>query len=303
MSNGSQTVWTYAEQSAYDTVAGSGETWYRQRFNGGGPSRSTSTEEDPEVGGAAGSTTSEAAAAGDFNVSLWYGMLDDHIEALFGGTWTADVLAPGNALRWFTFEEEQPDLLAGDTFTQFVNGAPTALSLTLPTGDRRITGTLGYSFSNGANSATAARGATPLQTLNTAPVMRTGNLVTNLQFDGASMASLGVRVSQMVLNITRQTEDEPEVNVDGRGGITYGDLTAELSISAYDDNRTIFNSLFANTSRNITFNVRDTGGQGYDFLLTGASPNGGELSSPAKNTKRSQTLPYTTQNIQITRVP
>lgn len=301
MSNGSQTRWKYAQQTAYDTTAGPAQSWANLRFNGGGLSRATSTEEDPEIGGAAGSTTSESAATGDFDISLWYGQLDAFMEALFGGTWASDVLVPGSTLRFFTVEEHQPDLQSGNKFTQFVNAVPTGLSLTLPSPNGRITGSLSLSASNGDDSAATVAGGAAVAA-NTAPVMRTGSLVTDLEIDSTAVASLGLRISNVALEFTRETEDEPQVDVQGRGSISYGDLTANITLTAYDEDRTILNSMFANISRDIGFSVRDTNGDGYDFLFTAASPNGGAASSPAKNTTRTQELPFTCQDVQITRV-
>lgn len=302
MSNGSQTRWIFAQQPAYDDIADAADTWYRMRFNGGGPTRATSTEEDPEIGGTAASVTSEAAATGDFDVSLWYGMLDPMLEAMFGGTWTADVLDPGSTLRFFTFEESQPDLLAGNKFTQFVNTVPTSLSLTFPTPNGRVTGSLGISASNGADAATTAAGAT-VPIANTSPVIRTGALITDLELDGNALSTYNLRLQNLAVTFTRATEDEPQVDVQGRGGISYGDLICEIAMTAYDEERTVLNSLFNNISRGITFSCRDTNSKGYDFSFPASSPNGGEPSAPAKNTKRTQTLNYTCAAPQITRIP
>ena len=301
MSNGSQTRYDYAIQPAYEAIPGPGDQWDKFRFNGGGPNRATNTEEDPEIGGTAASVTAEAASTGTMDVSLWYGQLDPFLEIIFGADFAGDVLTPGGLLRYFTLQESQPDLLAGDKFTQFINGSVTSFQLTLPTPNGRITGQLGVSFSNGASSAASIASATPDE--NTSPVMRTGDLVTDLQIDDLPVASYNTRISQLVLNFTRETADEPQIDVEGRGAISYGDLRCEIGITAYDENRTLVNTLFQNVSRKFEFSVRDVNGKGYDFLFPSATPNGGEVASPAKNTTRTQTLNYSTSDIQITRVP
>lgn len=304
MSNGSNTRWDYAIQSAYESIPGIVDNWYKFRFNGGGPARSTNTEEDPEIGGSAASVTNEGPATGAFDVSLWFGQLDHFMEGIFGNDFAANVLTPGSALKWFTFQESQPDLLGGDKFTQFENGAVTSWGFVMPSPNGRITSSVELSFSNGNSSAATITEATPA--VNTAPVMRSGGLITGIEIDDTPIATYftthGLRLSQITVDFTRATEDEPEVNVQGRGGISYGDLTCEIGLTAYDENRTLLNSLFANTSRKIEFSVRDANGDGYDFLFPSASPNGGEASAPAKNTKRTQTLPFRTSDITITRV-
>ena len=301
MSNGSNTRWNYAPQTAFEVIPDATDAWSRFRFNGGGPSRSTSAEEDPEIGSDAASVTSEAAATGTFDLSMWYGQLDPFYEAIMGANFAGDVLNPGALIKYFTFEESQPDLLAGDKFTQFENGTVTSFATTFPTPNGRITAQAGMSFSNGNSSPVSIASANP--TINTAPVMRTGGLVTDLEIDGAAVSTFNLRISQLTLTMSRETQDEPQIDVEGRGAITLGDLNAELSMTVYDENRTILNTLFQNVSREISWSVRDVNGQGYDFLMPAASPNGGEVSAPAKNTGRTQTLPFRTSNITITRVP
>ncbi len=301
MSNGSNTVWHYARQSAYEVIPTTLSTWHKYRFNGGGPARATSTEEDPEIGGSAASVTSEAAATGTFDLSMWYGQLENDMEEIMGAEFVADALNPGSTIYYSTFQEEQPDLLAGNTFTQFENGSTTSLTLTFPTPNGRITAQSTKSFSNGASSATTIVEASP--TVNTSPVMRTGGLVTALQIDDATVASLNLRISNLTLTLTRETADEPQIDVEGRGAITLGDLNAELSMTVYDEDRTILNTMFQNVSRKIEWQVVDTNGQGYSFLMPSATPNGGEASAPAKNTGRTQTLPFKTADLTITRIP
>ena len=304
MSNGSQTQWIFALQSAFGVPADNASVWNRMRFNGGGLKRGTQTEEDPEIGeDAPAAVTSEAAATGSFDMSLWYGMLDPFLEALAGGTWTGDVLTSGGTLRYFTFEEYQPDLLQDPKYISYPDTAPTEFSLTFPTPNGRIQASFGFSASEGnpGNASLNAGGSAAV--INSEPVMRTGSLVSNLTIDGNPVESYGLKITNLVLSSTRETEDEPLVNVDGRGAISYGDFTVNIEMTSVDDNREIVNSLFDNVSRTIAWQVRDVNGKGYNFELTNASPNGGDVSDPQKNTSRVQTLPFAGSGLTITRVP
>lgn len=300
MSSGSNTAWHRALQSGFGVIATPSETWYPLRFNGGGPTRGTSTEEDPEIGGTAGSVTAEAPATGEFAQSLWAGEVDWALEALFGGTWASDVLVPGTTLRYFTLQESQPDLLAGDKFLAFPDTVLTSLGLTFNTPNSRIELAMGISSAGGVSSAATIAGN--IQSRTTTVPMKTGGDISNLQIDDTNFAALNLRCTQLTLNLTRATEDDPLIDVAGRGDITYGDLTAEVSMTVKDLDRTIYNTLFDGTLRKIEFTAADAAGNEYQFVLNGASPNGGEVSAPEKNTKRTQTLPFKSTDIQITRV-
>ena len=50
------------------------------------------------------------SGSGDLPFELSYGSFDDFIEAVFGGTWTVNVLKIGNVKRSFTFEQQWPDI-------------------------------------------------------------------------------------------------------------------------------------------------------------------------------------------------
>lgn len=50
------------------------------------------------------------SGSGDLPFELSYGSFDDFIEAVFGGTWTINVLKIGNVKRSFTMEQQWPDI-------------------------------------------------------------------------------------------------------------------------------------------------------------------------------------------------
>lgn len=62
----------------------------------------------------------------DLPFSLSYGNFDDMFEALLGGTWTANVLKAGNALRSFSMELAQSDVNEVELYTGM---SPTSFSL------------------------------------------------------------------------------------------------------------------------------------------------------------------------------
>lgn len=67
------------------------------------------------------------SGSGELPFELSYGSFDDFLEAVMGGTWTANVLKVGNTKRSFAFEEGYPDinlyeLNTGVVFTGFSIG-------------------------------------------------------------------------------------------------------------------------------------------------------------------------------------
>ena len=98
---------------------------------------------------------------GSFNFELSYGMLDDLLEGLLGGTWTANVLKVGTTRRSFTFERQYTDI---GRFHAYKGALLTALSLNVGNG-KVIDGSLAFASKAGADAgATAGTGVTAAPT-------------------------------------------------------------------------------------------------------------------------------------------
>lgn len=73
--------------------------------------RETFTSKEMRADRQVGSLTyGNRSGTGDFPFELSYGSFDDFLEAVMGGTWTADKLKVGNTKRSFTFEQAWPDI-------------------------------------------------------------------------------------------------------------------------------------------------------------------------------------------------
>lgn len=74
-------------------------------------SRNTFTSNELRPDRQVGSLTyGTRSGSGELPFELSYGSFDDFLEAVMGGTWTANVLKVGNTKRSFTFQEGYPDI-------------------------------------------------------------------------------------------------------------------------------------------------------------------------------------------------
>ena len=74
-------------------------------------SRNTFTSNELRPDRQVGSLTyGTRSGSGELPFELSYGSFDDLLEAVMGGTWTANVLKVGNTKRSFTFQEGYPDI-------------------------------------------------------------------------------------------------------------------------------------------------------------------------------------------------
>lgn len=77
---------------------------------------------------------------GDIGVELAYGEFDDLLEAVIGGTWTANVLKMGTTRRYFTFEELFADWAAGKKYQRYRGCEMDKLTLTFAKSPAMIKG-------------------------------------------------------------------------------------------------------------------------------------------------------------------
>ncbi len=304
MSSGSNTTLVRALQTAEGTAAGVAETWFGMRFNGGGLGRTLTSEDDPEIGGSGGALVAEGPAAGTLQASLWYAELDWAFETLLRGTFTTDVLEdklPAEVARFWTMEEFQVDLVGGDEYLAFIDTVVTAINLSWLSPNARVTAEVVLSAVNGLPGSADLRNPTALEAANVFVAMRTGAEVTGVEIDDVAVATSNIRVRQLDLQIARASEDEPQIDVAGRGGISAGDLTVTIVLNTYDEDRTHFNSLFDGTARKIEWISSDVAGNDYAYEILAAVPSAGEVTPPERNTSRFQTLTYVADNLKITR--
>lgn len=91
------------------------------------------------------------SGSGDLPFEFSYGSFDDFMEAVFGGTWTANVLKIGNVKRSFCFEQQWPDINVNDINTGVTM---TGFSLTAKTGGI-VEGSFTHQFKDQITTQTA----------------------------------------------------------------------------------------------------------------------------------------------------
>ena len=105
--------------------------------------------------------------AGDIGMELSYGTFDDFLEALMGGTWTADVLLAGTTRRSFTIERKFANLAIPE-WHRFTGQEVNSLSLSI-TPDAMVTGTFNFVGKDQSIGTAIIAGATYPAATTTAP--------------------------------------------------------------------------------------------------------------------------------------
>ena len=95
---------------------------------------------------------------GDIGIEMSYGAYDDWLEALFGGTWTANVLKAGTTRRSFTMERKFADI-SDDPYFRFTGVELDKLSLTINS-NAIVKGSFSVLGSAGVLDTTIVAGAT-----------------------------------------------------------------------------------------------------------------------------------------------
>lgn len=203
-----------------------------------------------------------ATISGGINYELSGITLDDFLEAVLGGTWTADVLKTGVVKRSFSIEKSFGDLLAGNKFDVFKGMRIGELNLELAY-DEIAKGSMTFAGTGVADSATSAVGAGSVAAATTTSPFNGTVDVIAVEIDGVA-SSLYFNKLSLALN----------ANLRGKTAIGgkfpfdqgYGSAGVQLSATAYFDNRSIEDKVRSGAPFSMGFNISD-GTYGYEILL------------------------------------
>lgn len=210
------------------------------------------------------------SVSGDIGVEFRDASLDDLLQAVMMGTWTADVLKSGTTRRSFTIERYSPEIpryrrATGCEFNSF--------SLECP-----ATGIVKASFgvigSNDSGAGTAISGATYTSDPNDLPMDTTSGSITIDGVSATNISSIKLTLENGIQNNTVVGETTKLRGAAGRSNVT-GELTA------FYDSDTLLDAFDTEAEVNIVFTLTD-GTATYTFTLpkvkfTGGKPEvGGE---------------------------
>ncbi len=209
--------------------------------------------------------------AGDIVSDLSYGSFDDFLQAVFGGTWTANILKGGVTRRSFTIERYFADIgqylrYRGCEFDKFsMSVKPNAM----------VTSTfsvIGRDADPAASSIIA--GATyGAATVTSAMDSFTGSILEN----GSPIST----ITEVSLNIVNGLSPMFVVGQKGAGDISIGRFQVNAQITAYFDSVAILNKFINESESDLEFVTSGSGGT-YTWTLprikyTGGQPDvGGE---------------------------
>lgn len=179
-----------------------------------------------------GLTYGNRSGSGELPFEFSYGSFDDFLEAVMGGTWTANVLKVGNVKRSFTFEQQYPDINLNEQNTGVVM---TGFSLGVKP-NAIVEGSFSHMFKDQSSAQYADDGVTTMAFAATTITRSAGSFITDgfavgdsVTITGASTAGNNKTIVITTLTATVMTASAGAMTVDtAKTGVT---LSKTLSAS------------------------------------------------------------------------
>jgi hypothetical protein len=214
--------------------------------------------------------------SGGFDIELGYGTYDVILEALLGGTWTADTpvtgtsqLKVGTTRRSFSVLRKFGDLQSGGKPYHLFTGIEfNSLQLTLAA-NAIIPGKLGCIGQNLALSTTAPTGAT----YNAASATKPLDTFQGALKEGGSTIAL---VTEIQLNIDNGMESRFVVGSTTSLRPSQGRCSVNGSASVYFEDSTMLEKFINETESSMEITLPDAAGNELKFLLPRIKYNGGQ---------------------------
>ena len=211
------------------------------------------------------------SASGDVNLEFSYESFDDFLEALMGGTWTADELKAGTTRRSFSVLRHNTDIqAAGKPYQLFAGVEINTLNLTIPASGM-VTGSFGVlGQSMNLLEDTSSLG-TPVfdAPTTTAPFDSFTGTIT----EGGSLISV---VTEVTLSLTNGLAVRNVVGSDETILPSIGRSNLTGSITAFFDNADLLEKFLDETESSMVINLIDPEGNSYEFNLPRIKYNGGQ---------------------------
>lgn len=206
---------------------------------------------------------------GDISIELSYGSFDDILEALLGGTWTADVLKAGTIRRSFTLERFFGDIQSADKpYHRFTGVEFNTLQLQI-NANAMVTGTIGVVGKDMVTASTAITGATYAPISTTSPL---DSFTGTLNENGVPIAV----ITEIQLNLDNGLDPRFVVGSKTTLRPSIGRSNVSGQITAYFENSLLLDKFINETESSILFNLPDGAGNNLKFILPRIKYNGGQ---------------------------
>lgn len=233
------------------------------------------------------------AVAGDMVVTLRHGQYDDLLEAVMGGTWTANVLKQGKTRRSFTMQRAHSDI---NTYHQFKGVRVNTFDMTVTPGSiiSATFGLMGSTMTNGNTNLDA----TPIAPLDVPGLNSISGTVT--------VAGQAVCVTSATININNNMTVDYCIGNDVAHAPTWDKGIVTGSLTFFYEDLVQVNRFFNNTVTSVSLTLTD-GTNNITFLMPHVNFTSADV--PLPNTgKLFVTMPFTASrdaatgtSIQITR--
>lgn len=280
---GSQADQNFIAESTYGTTPAT-PTFINMRMSSSTLKLTKGNFQSPEIRAdrqVAHSRNGILAVGGDTSIVMSYGTFDDLFEALFGGTWSSDVLKVGNTVRSFTFENRLPDIDTPE-WERFTGCQINTFNLSIqPEG--MITGAFGIMGQDEATATTAIAGATYGAPTVTEPMDSFQGSI--LEGGGASAI-----IQSMDFTITNNIGTSPAIGSNVTLQPPLNKFIVTGTLTAYYQSKALFDKFRNETSSSITVTISD-GTSTYAFDFSNVHYTGGDKDIPGDG-ELSITMPF-----------
>lgn len=187
--------------------------------------------------------------------------LDDMLEAALMGTFTANVLEPGQVKQSFSIEKKFADI-SGTNIARFTGMRVGSMGLSFPHGEI-VTGSVSFMGAGYSLQSTHGIGTGTLNDSSTNQAMNAAGNLSSIQVDGSSTSLFFKKVD---LNIDNSLRAKQAIGQDAPVDYNAGTIRITGTIEAYFDDVTLLNALVNNTDISFQWAVSD-GTTTYTFLL------------------------------------
>jgi hypothetical protein len=205
---------------------------------------------------------------GNVDIELSYGTFDVMLEALLGGTWTANVLKAGTTRRSFTLERYFADLAAGDAYHRFTGCEANTLSLAI-NANAMVTGSIGFIGRGLTMANTTIAGATYPAASTTSPMDSFSGSIS----EGGSAIAV---VTELSIELDNGLDPRFVVGSDITERPSIGRSNVTGTLTAFFENTTLLAKFVNETESSLSVTVADVAGNEYIILLPRIKYNGGQ---------------------------
>jgi len=267
-------------ETVYGTTPTAG-TWQARRFTSSSLAAAPNTVISNEI--RADRMVQDLVKVGESlsgDIGVEYSMLthDDLLEALLGGTWTADVLEVGVTERSFSIEVGYEDW-SPVQYRQFKGMRVGAMNMEFAYG-ALLEGGFSFAGNEVAVSTTSLVGAGSTTAATTSEVVQGSTDISSIQLDGAPPGSIVRSISLNINNSLRPIEGIGRAGPYDQG---YGRCMISGQLMMYFDDVAMYNKMINNQRAALTWQVGD-GVNSHTFLIPALKFNDGDPSTEAIDT-------------------